>query len=236
MDDLTIFVNTHSSCADCWPMFFGQLAKHWPSCPKIVVACDGDSYSDMYGPSLESSLAGDFTGPVVAVDYSPAKGFTNQYLMGLCAVETPYVLTMQEDFILYGDVDEGAIEAATERLRESAIDSVRLIDSGRELAYSMQASVWQTRSLKMLYASIGAEDPWYAEVFANNWMVNMRMTCLVQRADHLPMRGRNHRDSPVFPYVSTALVRGKWNGSEYPEILPALLEKYGIDPSVRGTV
>lgn len=232
MDDLTIFVNTHSSRADCWPMFFGQLAKHWPSCPKIVVACDGDSYSDMYGPSLESSLAGDFTGPVIAVDYSPAKGFTNQYLMGLCAVETPYVLTMQEDFILYGDVDEAAIAKSMQKLNPG-VQAARLIDSGRELEYSMQATIWNTRGLRCLYANVASDDPWGAELTCDLAMKSMRMFCAKRYDDHLPMRGRNHRDSPVFPYVSTALVRGKWN-VEYRAELSPLLKQYDIDPNQRG--
>lgn len=217
MDDLTIFVNTHSSASDCWPMFFGQLGKHWPAHPRVVVATDAD-----VGVEVQQ------------LNYKGIAKFTNQYLAGLCLVETPYVMTLQDDFLLYADVDEAAIRDAIDSIGEYSC--VRLIDSGRELEYSMQASVWATQALKLLYASAELPTPWEAELSLNATMKHFGMKCKQRHDDHLPMRGRNHRDSPIFPYISTALVRGKWNVSEYPSILPPLLEQYGIDPNVRGAV
>ena len=49
-----------------------------------------------------------------------------------------------------------------------------------------------------------------------------------------PKRGSNHYDSKVFPYTATAVVKGKWNFSEYEaELLPLLME-FEIDPNIRG--
>ena len=47
-------------------------------------------------------------------------------------------------------------------------------------------------------------------------------------------RGLYHHDTIVFPYIATALVKGKWNVSEYPEELSALLKEYNINPDIRG--
>jgi hypothetical protein len=47
-------------------------------------------------------------------------------------------------------------------------------------------------------------------------------------------RGLNHYDSSIYPYIATALVRGKWNLSEYNFELKPLLEKYKIEINLRG--
>ena len=49
-----------------------------------------------------------------------------------------------------------------------------------------------------------------------------------------PKRGLYHHDSSIFPFIASALVRGKWNLSEYSnELIPLVLE-YNIDLSLRG--
>jgi hypothetical protein len=45
-----------------------------------------------------------------------------------------------------------------------------------------------------------------------------------------------HWDSDVYPYVATAVVKGKWSYSEYVDELTELLGEYEIDPDVRGKV
>jgi hypothetical protein len=218
MNDLTLYVNAHSSASDCWPMFVGQLEKHWRESPRVVVASD-------FWPKNIGQL--DF------VDYSPAKKFSNQYLMGLCAVDTPYALTLQEDFLMYDDVDEAAIARVTRDMWSNSYVCERLIDSGRDLLYSMQATIWNTRDLMRLYANVAASDPWDAEVKSNAAMEMLSMRCRQRRDAHLPLRGRDHRDSPIFPYIATALVKGKWN-SEYRVELELLHREYGIDANIRG--
>jgi hypothetical protein len=38
----------------------------------------------------------------------------------------------------------------------------------------------------------------------------------------------------VYPYIATAIIKGKWNLSEYPIELGDLLSEYKIDKSIRG--
>ena len=51
-----------------------------------------------------------------------------------------------------------------------------------------------------------------------------------------PKRGELHWDTSVYPYIATAIVKGKWNLSQYEKELGMLLRKYIIDPSDRGTI
>lgn len=222
MSDLTLFVNTHSSCADLWPMFFGQLKKHWPERPSCVVAAD--VFEERFDDMMDRQFSIDDT----YVSYAACKRFTSQYLMGLCAVETPYVLTLQEDMILYGDVSE---RAASARPRDD-VDCLRLIYSGPHLAYSMQASVWHTSSLKALYAGFDADTPWDAELKGDGVMKMFSMKVAMIEPNG-PKRGRDHYDNNEFPYIATALCRGKWN-AEYHRELEPLHAQYDIDASKRG--
>jgi hypothetical protein len=43
-----------------------------------------------------------------------------------------------------------------------------------------------------------------------------------------------HYDSFVYPYVATAINKGKWNLNEYTEELNPIFEEYGINPFERG--
>ena len=47
-------------------------------------------------------------------------------------------------------------------------------------------------------------------------------------------RGLSHYDSSVYPYIATAVVKGKWNFREYKKELLDILNKLNIDYSKRG--
>ena len=49
-----------------------------------------------------------------------------------------------------------------------------------------------------------------------------------------PQRGSLHFDSNIFPYVATAVNKGKWNLKQYKGELTPLLEHYDIDWKIRG--
>ena len=45
-----------------------------------------------------------------------------------------------------------------------------------------------------------------------------------------------HYDSSVYPYVATAIVKGKWNMSQYPKQLEEILRENKINVNDRGAV
>ena len=49
-------------------------------------------------------------------------------------------------------------------------------------------------------------------------------------------RGIYHYDSLVFPYIATAINKGKWNMSEYSNELDKLFGEYNINPFERGII
>jgi len=241
LSNLTLFTNTHSSCRDVWPMYLGQLEKHWPGHPPHVIANDT---LDLFDRSEGYAK------------YNPADPFSQQYLQGLSAVDTEFVLTMQEDFVLYEDVDVSVLDEIVQWLagaqnrkikgeafirlifsgmgRRPQINPIRLqCESTRDAAYpySMQATIWRTDALRELYKTIDASTPWDAEQQGCQHISHHGAALY----DGGKQRGRDHWDSLCFPYISTALVRGKWNLQEYAKELTPLLSEYGIDPELRGT-
>ena len=47
-------------------------------------------------------------------------------------------------------------------------------------------------------------------------------------------RGKYHYDSIVFPHISTALVKGKWNMLEYSKEMSTIIKEYIINLMDRG--
>jgi hypothetical protein len=52
--------------------------------------------------------------------------------------------------------------------------------------------------------------------------------------ENLAKSGLSHWKSDIYPYIATAIVKGKWNFSEYGPELEELLREYKIDPIARG--
>ena len=52
--------------------------------------------------------------------------------------------------------------------------------------------------------------------------------------DNEPKRGMHHYDSSVYPYVATAIVKGKWSIDVYGDMLEKVLLENNIDVSERG--
>lgn len=238
IENLSLFLNTHSSCADLWPMFFGQLEKHWPGHPRVVLAVNDDaiSYRDTMTYPWISACDVDHVGEPKPyglrgsdelVGYKDDHPFGQQYLQGLSYVTTDYALPLLEDFILIGDVDVGAIERAIEACRPA----VRLIESGADYTYSFQPTVWRTNALLSSYVQ--------GRRFATPWECELGLSANLPEQYRYVLPGckgaprGNHFDSTVFPYIATALTRGKWN-SEYADELKPLHQTYGIDAKIRG--
>jgi hypothetical protein len=49
-----------------------------------------------------------------------------------------------------------------------------------------------------------------------------------------PKRGLQHYDSTVYPCIATAVVKGVWNISEYPEEMKSIINEFNIDCRKRG--
>ena len=99
-------------------------------------------------------------------------------------------------------------------------------------AFSMQATLWKKSRLKDLYLHVRSQK-WLE---SESWNEGARFLNIKGAFTYHgePKIGAFHYDSRVYPYVCTAINRGKWNIDQYPEIMKNMFQKYEVDPETRG--
>lgn len=239
MNDLSMITWSHSSYSDVWPAYFGQIEKYYSNI-KTHLFVDENADSSEFNCNTILNKESD--------EYS------KRFIECLDQVPEKYVLYMQEDFILYDYVDEEKIGSICSFLESSNYSFTRLIKSGVEggncisedlnlyeipgysqYLFSHQATIWKKEDLKKLYESFEPSNLRDAELLGSqicNYL-GMKGSYVYQGE---PKRGRYHYDSDIFPYVSTAIAKGKWDLQHYPKMLPNILEQYSININDRGFI
>ena len=171
---------------------------------------------------------------------------------GLTRFNSEYFIYLQEDFFLYQDVDKEKLNEYLEFLKNNPEYSfVRLLKSGdlgqtklsdtlyeieasNPFIFAMQATIWRTSDYISLMESV-KEDKWL-ETPKYAYTMNRLGIKGAYHYDNEPKRGGNHYDNNVYPYIATALVKGKWITSEYSNELTPILNENNIDINKRGTI
>jgi hypothetical protein len=233
-----IVTYTTSKYSDVWPMHFGQITKHAPETKSY--AFSDDQSRDSWSFSDHELLC-----------YKESDPYWMQYTGCLQSVREDYVVYSQEDFILYSDIDVEKIESYVDFLESSNYDYVRMIRCGYNTpldkplgnnlyavnmsssdAFSMQATLWKKSRLKDLYTHVKSQKWLESEAWnegARNHGIRGAFTYHGEKKI-----GAFHHDSIVYPYVCTAINRGKWNIDQYPDVMKIMFERYDIDPKKRG--
>ncbi len=225
---------THSKLKDIWPIYIDRLNKFAPDIPNVFF-CDQ--------PVLNQPT----------VIYDDNQPYSQHYAKCLKSIDDKYVIYMQEDFILYNHIDTKKIESYAKILDSHYdVDYIRLIKCGfvgetkfadtlyevqnPELdpiisTYSMQPTIWKRDRLVSVYDDSNAQKVFneYAmyQGIVKNGIVGL------YHYDQERVIG-DHCDSKVFPYIATALVKGKWNIHEYTKELNEVAREYNVDLTVRG--
>jgi hypothetical protein len=242
MNDVCLVINTFSKYSDAWPMFFDSLDKHLPQLKRYVFVDEGE-------PDENSTT----------IHYDKTKMFRTQFLECIKKVPEAYCIFISEDYILYDDVRADLLEKYKNVLEEDekltfirfakgidfreprykGYDDLYVLNNLYPYFYSQTAALWRTRDLEKIF--LHSEESHIANEDHEN-SFEWRATKVCQSLDinglfcynGEPKRGMYHHDSIVFPYIATALVKGKWNLSEYEEELLPLLKKYEVELSIRG--
>jgi hypothetical protein len=238
MKDIAVITYTNSKYSDVWPMHFCQLSLH---------ASNLKSYAFS---NEESGLLWFYENHqlITCKDQDP---YWKQYLECLKYVQENYIIYSQEDFILFSQIDYKSIERYRNFLENSDYDYVRLIRCGYQTpldrhviddiyevhmetndAFSMQATLWKKESIKKLYEHVKSEK-WLESDAWNNGARDLKIKGTLTFNGE-PKVGAFHYHSSVYPYVCTAINRGKWNVDQYPEVMKEMFKKYSVDPNIRG--
>jgi hypothetical protein len=244
MGDYAIVVNTHSSSKDVWPMFFCQLEKHYPNNKVYVFTDDGEGIDQKYNIIL----------------YNSNDKFRTQYLNSIKQVSENFILYLNEDYILYGDVNVDKVKEYLTILRNNSnisfirftrglnftniklTDDLFFGDNKQEYFFSQTAGIWKRESLIKIHENgpdthigVGGSVYGHFEVDANKICRDLNISGLIAYNGE-KLRGIHHYDSDIFPYIATAIIKGRWNISEYKEELTKLINEFNINVNLRGVV
>lgn len=224
---------TNSNCIDLWDTFQKQTLKH--SNLGLNIICD--------------KKPNDIGLNKISI-YSNDEPYYKVWVDALNSFGDEYFIYLQEDFFLYDKINESKLNEYLEFLKNNPEYSfVRLIKSGNlgnkkltdtlyeiestnEHVFAMQATIWRTQDYIKLMETV-KDSKWLENENYRQTMINLNMKG-VYHYNNEPKRGLNHFDSDVYPYIATALVRGKWNLNEYPNELKPILVANNIDIKKRG--
>lgn len=237
MNNLAFITYTHTKCEDLWTMYIDSLNKYCPIIKNYMLVNEEKKINNAN-----------------ILIYDDNKNYCQEYVRLLESIKEEYVIYMQEDFFLYDNVNIEKINRYLEILQNSRFSFIRLIKCGdvteknavEDLflvtdlnsshksinSFSMQPTIWKKSDLINLYNTTNTDR------FGENWnfiqsLNNLKMHGLYCYNNE-NKRGVNHYDSSVFPYIATAIVKGKWNTLEYDSELESFFQKYKIDKSIRG--
>jgi len=246
---ISCIVYSHSEYDDCWLPFFDRFKRH--------CSFEFDKY---YLFSDDTNEKADKRFQHIA--YNNEDAYTNRLLSCLEHIDTEYCLFQHEDMILYDDIHKEYFQECVDYIEGRGLtrtDYIKLHKSGspRDLSpqncwrikesdilktslvsfdymFSIQPSLWKTKVFRELVENNQNLNIWKLETRGQSYCKETLMSSLYTQHHTDQRRGMFHWDSIVWPYIATAILKGKWCTNEYPIELGTMFREYGIDPNIRG--
>jgi len=249
IDNIAVVTYTNSVCEDIWPIYFGQLDKYASNIDSFV-------FSD-----IESEKISDRNR---IVTYNNDDPYYTQYSNCLKDVPHDFIIYCQEDFFLQRDIETDEILKCLKVLEETDYSFVRLVktDIGAykhhkeckkrnwenieigdniysahstdfdAFSFQMQATIWKKKDMISLYNHVRS-DKWLE---SRLWDKGIRELGIKGAYYHRnsDKEGPYHCAPEVWPYVCTAVGRGKWTLSVHGDRLLKILNEYNVDIKKRG--
>ena len=240
---------THTDYSDCWSIYFGQIAKYSNIFEKNYVFVN----------ALDSRIPSFFE----QIVYDDRESYTNRLLACLQKISASHIFFEHEDMVILRSPEVSQLNVFAGMLKRKPLDNfrrnkfdvIRLVNGGKYFStkvkgedgkflrrisrlsswiVSVQPSLWSRSSLILLLSLHQNKSIWEFETEAQRSMrkFRFRSALLVERT---AKRGTAHFDSNVYPYLATAIVKGKWNLLEYGNELKKIAEEYGVDLKIRGS-
>ena len=232
MENLTLLTYTNSKASDLHNIYFDRIEKFFDIKNHLVLT---DKSID--NKNIQLSL------------YKEDDGYWKHILNALKNVKTDYIIYAQEDYILFDFVDIGKINNFIEVLdNDSNISFIRLIYSGvdyypeqynkdliylkseHEYYFSTQVTIWRKQNLIDLFSNSKTNTIW-EESSNSKYLKELNKIGLCVKEKGKKIGG--HYNSLVYPYIATAIVKGKWNYSQYKNELDDIFINYNVNKEQR---
>jgi hypothetical protein len=232
LENITIVTHTHSDCSELWGPYFDSYTEFFNHDKHIVL---NNTISDKI--KLNQFLYTDIL-------------FSDRILNILKNINTKYVIISLEDMILCSEVDSQKIREVIDFCDNENADFFRLIKSGistntkihnnyfkienEDWLFSVTPTIWNIEFLIYVLNNNKNLNIWNLEVNANNFLKQKNIKGFYYFNNERKVGG--HHDSSIYPHICSAILKGKWNTSEYKNEITYIAKKYNIDLNVRGEI
>ena len=233
---MVVVIYTHTDTKDVWVPFFDRM-KQYMSQYKTYICVNKDD--------------ADIPNEYHKIYYDDSKAYTNRLVDSLSQIQEEVIMFTHEDMIVYNTPNYDYLDKYSSYVENRIADSIKLIPTSNKgkftksdiddtLAvdatgdfhkFSIQPTIIRKSILEEMARGCGSITIWEFELA----IVGAGLDFVAYRGDE-KQRGIYHFDSFVYPYISTAIVKGKWNTLEYPKELNEVFEQYNINPFERGIV
>lgn len=182
--------------------------------------------------------------------FDDKKNYTKRVFDCLNQINDEIILFLHEDMILYDAPDYNKINEFIDLIKndkadfikllkietnsESSQDHPNLIKISGELMFSVQPTLCKSKKIKNIFESFDC-NIWDFELNVQSACINHNyLNCYMAHTNLDKKRGLYHFDSNIFPCISTAIFRGKWNMLEYKHELTKLFKEYNYTNFKRG--
>lgn len=235
-------VYSHTDYSDIWPVYFPQTKKYFDAIPHKILFVN-----------KKSDLA---PKEYTQIIYNDKKPYVNRLLECFAQVKKlgyEVCFFEHEDMFLFDSPKIDKIEKYAKAVDKGYFDFVKLIQGGEFISensiidetlfeldlkshwiFSIQPSIWNVARFLELLKKHKGQGIWVFEEKAQKTCRKLKIKGAFSQGKGEKV-GSAHFSNDVYPYVATAVVKGKWNTSEYPN-LDSIIKNYGIDKSKRGEI
>ena len=223
---MKLLLYTHSDYSWVWKYWHQQTDKFMNDIEKICIL------------NSESDFRNDY----LILKYDDKKSYRNRILSCLDTLnQDEIILFCHEDMFLYAKPNFNIINEYIDIIKNDKSDIIKLIRAFENLEksdihknlyknpkkqlFSIQPSLMKIKTFIKILKSVPGENIWEFEGNTNyNFLKDIISLCSF---DNLldKKRGKYHYDSCVYPYICTAVIKGKWNFKEYKKELYEIFYK-----------
>tara|TARA_B100001248_G_scaffold132420_1_gene99493 strand:+ start:564 stop:1280 length:717 start_codon:yes stop_codon:yes gene_type:complete len=213
---MNVLLYTHSDYSWVWKYWHQQMDKFLDNYQKICMVNSNTLFRHDY----------------ISIKYDDKQDYRNRILSCLETLnDDKTVLFCHEDMFLYDQPNFTLLKEFTDLVSNEKCHLIKLIRAFENLEksniheklfynpedqlFSIQPTLLKIKTLKYIFKSVPGDNIWEFESNTNKkYLKNIISLCSFD-SNKDRKRGKFHYDSSTYPYICTAVVKGKWNYKEY---------------------
>ena len=227
---------SHFDYSDIWPLMFGQSEKYLKDKKKYLIT-----------NKVHNEVNKDWT----VITYDDKKPYQQRVYESLKKVKEDLIIFHHEDMFLLQKPNWETIKQLLDLVIKDEINLIKLTKASydnrlhdqfdknifynpKNLLFAIQPTIIKKDNLISIYKHTKGNSIWEFEKNSNSLVEFIGYSSCYYHQGTENKRGLFHWDSIVYPYIATAVVKGKWDYETYPKELFELHKKYNIKPNKRG--